>query len=91
MKGRTAMDEKRFVRIYKQETLTTVLEIWMDRDTGVNYLYRRNGYYPAAWTVSVDRDRKTAHRSNECVGIGGMVYAAGSNDLETGGTVLSNP
>ena len=43
MKGRTAMDEKRFVRIYKQETLTTMLEIWMDRDTGVNYLYRRNG------------------------------------------------
>ena len=30
------MDEKRFVRIYKQETLTTMLEIWMDRDTGVN-------------------------------------------------------
>ena len=55
MKGRTAMDEKRFVRIYKQETLTTVLEIWMDRDTGVNYLYRRNGY-SGGMTVLVDRD-----------------------------------
>ena len=54
------MDEKRFVRIYKQETLTTVLEIWMDRDTGVNYLYRRNGY------DSIGRPgRKTADRSNE--------------------------
>lgn len=51
------MDEKRFVRIYKQETLTTVLEIWMDRDTGVNYLYRRNGY-SGGMTVLVDRDRK---------------------------------
>mgnify|MGYP004589108889 FL=1 len=57
MKGRTAMDEKRFVRIYKQETLTTVLEIWMDRDTGVNYLYRRNGYSGGV-TVLVDRDGK---------------------------------
>ena len=51
------MDEKRFVRIYKQETLTAVLEIWMDRDTGVNYLYRRNGY-SGGMTVLVDRDRK---------------------------------
>ena len=57
MKGRTAMDEKRFVRIYKQETLTTLLEIWMDRDTGVNYLYRRNGY-SGGMTVLVDRDGK---------------------------------
>ena len=57
MKGRTAMDEKRFVRIYKQETLTTVLEIWMDRETGVNYLYRRNGY-SGGMTVLVDRDGK---------------------------------
>ena len=57
MKGRTAMDEKRFVRIYKQETLTTVLEIWMDRDTGVNYLNRRNGY-SGGMTVLVDRDGK---------------------------------
>ena len=57
MKGRTAMDEKRFDRIYKQETLTTVLEIWMDRDTGVNCLYRRNGY-SGGMTVLVDRDGK---------------------------------
>ena len=57
MKGRTAMDEKRFVRIYKQETLTTVLEILMDRETGVNYLYRRNGY-SGGMTVLVDRDGK---------------------------------
>ena len=57
MKGRTAMDEKRFVRIYKQETLTTLLEIWMDRDTGVNYLYRRNGN-TGGMTVLVDRDGK---------------------------------
>lgn len=58
------MDEKRFVRIYKQETLTTMLEIWMDRDTGVNYLYRRNGY--SGGHDSIGRaGRKTADRSNE--------------------------
>ena len=37
------MDEKRFVRIYKQETLTTMLEIWMDRDTGMTVLVDRDG------------------------------------------------
>lgn len=42
---------------HKQETLTTMLEIWMDRDTGVNYLYRRNGY-SGGMTVLVDRDGK---------------------------------
>lgn len=57
MKGRTAMDEKRFVRIYKQETLTTVLEIWMGSRYRRDYLYRRNGI-PAAGTVLVDRDGK---------------------------------
>lgn len=33
----------RFVRVYKQGTLT-VMEIWVDRVTGVNYLYHEDGY-----------------------------------------------
>ncbi len=33
----------RFVRVYKQGTIS-VIEVWVDRATGVNYLYRENGY-----------------------------------------------
>ncbi len=35
--------ENRFERIYKQGSLT-VLEIWVDKETGVQYLCRSNGY-----------------------------------------------
>lgn len=37
------MDEKRFERIYKQGVMD-VLEIWVDRETGVNYIFRQSGY-----------------------------------------------
>lgn len=37
------MDEKRFERIYKQGALD-VIEIWVDRQTGVNYIFRQSGY-----------------------------------------------
>ncbi len=33
----------RFVRVYKQGKMTA-MEIWIDRATGVNYLYRQAGY-----------------------------------------------
>ncbi len=33
----------RFIRIYKQGTFS-VMEIWVDRMTGVNYLYHQDGY-----------------------------------------------
>ena len=34
--------EKRFERIYKQGAGS--MEIWVDKETGVNYLYRASGY-----------------------------------------------
>ena len=34
------MAEKRFVKTY---TAMDMMEIWVDRVTGVNYLFRRNG------------------------------------------------
>ncbi|MBE6604492.1 MAG: xylan 1,4-beta-xylosidase [Ruminococcaceae bacterium] len=37
------MDEKRFERIYKQGVMD-VIEIWVDRETGVNYMFRQSGY-----------------------------------------------
>ena len=34
--------DKRFVEVYSQGTLT-VTEIWVDRETGVNYLFHASG------------------------------------------------
>ena len=33
----------RFVKIYSQGTLTSI-EIWVDKETGVNYLFHAAGY-----------------------------------------------
>lgn len=33
----------RFVRVYKQGVVS-ITEIWVDRATGVNYLYHEDGY-----------------------------------------------
>ena len=40
------MDEKRFVRTYKQPGGFTGIqvEIWVDRKTGVNYMFTASGY-----------------------------------------------
>ena len=37
------MKEKRFKKIYSQGTLDGV-EIWVDVETGVNYLFKQSGY-----------------------------------------------
>lgn len=34
---------ERFIRVYKQGTFE-VIEVWVDRETGVNYIYRQSGY-----------------------------------------------
>lgn len=40
------MDEKRFVRTYRQlgGLSGNLMEIWVDRQTGVNYLFSAAGY-----------------------------------------------
>ena len=47
--------EKRFVRIYTQEMRST--EIWVDKETGVNYLYHASGY-AGGLTVLLGKDGK---------------------------------
>lgn len=47
--------DKRFERIYSQGMGT--LEIWVDKETGVNYLYRQSGY-SGGMTVLLDKDGK---------------------------------
>ena len=36
------MDEKRFVKVYSQGFVDAVT-VWVDRETGVNYLFHWNG------------------------------------------------
>lgn len=47
---------ERFVKTYSQGTLTT-MEILVDRETGVNYLFRQSGY-GGGMTPLLDRDGK---------------------------------
>ncbi len=46
----------RFVKIYQQGMIDSV-EIWVDTETGVNYLFHRNGN-AAGLTQLVDKDGK---------------------------------
>ena len=54
-KGAFMMD-KRFVRIYTQGFVGT-MEIWVDTQTGVNYLFQQSGY-GGGLTVLLDREGK---------------------------------
>ena len=46
----------RFEKVYSQGSLTSI-EIWVDKLTGVNYLYRQSGY-SGGLTVLLDKDGK---------------------------------
>ena len=51
-------DDKRFVKTYTQGGfVNNILEIWVDRETGVNYLYHAAGY-GAGLTPLLGRDGK---------------------------------
>ncbi|MCD7755387.1 MAG: DUF6440 family protein [Firmicutes bacterium] len=49
-----AKDEKRFVRVYTEGAFGNN-EIWVDRQTGVNYLFHHDGY-AGGLTVLLNRD-----------------------------------
>jgi hypothetical protein len=46
---------KRFEKTYSQNM--GAIEIWVDKETGVNYLYRQSGY-SGGMTVLLDKDGK---------------------------------
>lgn len=51
-------EQKRFVKTYSQGGFTKLgMEIWVDRQTGVNYLWTAAGY-AGGLTVLLDRDGK---------------------------------
>ena len=47
---------ERFEKVYSQGALC-VTEIWVDKETGVNYLYRKDGY-SGGLTPLLDREGK---------------------------------
>ena len=51
----TMSKDKRFKRVYTQDMGST--EIWVDRETGVNYLYHSSGY-SGGLTVMLDQEGK---------------------------------
>lgn len=38
------MAENRFERVYKQSGFSANVQIWVDKETGVNYVYMSQGY-----------------------------------------------
>ena len=49
-------DDKRFIKTYSQIGFTdNLMQIWVDRETGVNYLYSASGY-SGGLTVLLNRD-----------------------------------
>lgn len=51
-----AKKDERFEKVYTQGTMT-VTEIWVDKVTGVNYIYHISGY-AGGLTPLLDRDGK---------------------------------
>ena len=51
-----AKTEDRFIKIYSQGAMN-VTEIWVDKETGVNYLFHASGY-SGGLTPLLDRDGK---------------------------------
>lgn len=47
---------ERFERVYSQGTIN-VTEIWIDKETGVNYVFHSSGY-AGGMTPLLDRDSK---------------------------------
>ena len=51
-----AKKDKRFVKAYSQG-VSDVVEVWVDRETGVNYLWHASGY-GGGLTPLLDREGK---------------------------------
>lgn len=51
-----ANNNERFIKIYKQG-MVSIVEIWVDKETGVNYLYHQDGY-SGGLTPLLDKDGK---------------------------------
>lgn len=55
---------KRFQKIYSQGKISGV-EIWVDKETGINYIFSFNGY-AGGMTVLLDADGKPVVTPEHC-------------------------
>lgn len=60
------MKNERFKKVYTQGAVS-IVEIWVDTQTGVNYLYRENGY-SGGLTPLLDKDGKPVVTLDENIG-----------------------
>lgn len=49
--------DKRFEKVYSQGSMTSNTEVWVDKETGVNYLFHSGGY-AGGMTVLLGADGK---------------------------------
>lgn len=49
--------DNRFEKVYSQSTLSGATQIWVDKETGVNYIYLSSGY-GGGLTPLLDREGK---------------------------------
>lgn len=49
--------DNRFEKVYSQSTLSGATQIWVDKETGVNYIYHSIGY-GGGLTPLLDREGK---------------------------------
>jgi hypothetical protein len=60
-RGSIMAKDKRFIKVYSQSMGS--MEIWVDKETGVNYLYRQSGY-SGGLTVLLDKYGKPLITTN---------------------------
>ena len=49
--------DNRFEKVYSQSTMSGATQIWVDKETGVNYIYHSSGY-GGGITPLLDREGK---------------------------------
>ena len=60
--------DERFVKVYTQGKWGAPMEIWVDKETGINYLFHASGY-AGGFTPLLDREGKpviSTHYKNIC-------------------------
>ncbi len=56
-KENTMAKNNRFEKVYSQSTISGATQIWVDKETGVNYIYHSSGY-GGGITPLLDREGK---------------------------------
>ena len=80
--------DQRFEIVYSQGTIT-VTEIWVDKETGVNYLYHASGYENAVHTELVIEDSGSGIDADDIQHIFERFYKGKNNKSDSYGIGLA--